>query len=245
MQNAKFDKNMYMALLSDQCQRYEEMIKSIEDMIKTRDKDISQNERNLLIIAYRNLINPKRLSLRTIMAYETKEKKKETSMYLPYIREYREKIENEITKICQNLIFTIDNDLLKKASETESKVFYIKIKGDFNRFMGEYAQGDLREKVIKDGLSSYQEAYNLAKELPTFNLIFLGLCLNYSIFYYEVLNEKPNAMKIANECIDKVNLNLHSVDQESDDFKKCLQIINLVQENLNMWKSEREEVKKD
>ena len=52
-------------------------------------------------------------------------------------------------------------------------------------------------------------------------------------------------MKIANECIDKVNLNLHSVDQESDDFKKCLQIINLVQENLNMWKSEREEVKKD
>ena len=49
---------------------------------------------------------------------------------------------------------------MKKASETESKVFYIKIKGDFNRFMGEYAQGDLREKVIKDGLSSYQEAYN-------------------------------------------------------------------------------------
>ena len=57
MQNAKFDRNMYMALLSDQCQRYEEMIKNIEDMIKTRDKDISQNERNLLIIAYRNLIN--------------------------------------------------------------------------------------------------------------------------------------------------------------------------------------------
>ena len=244
MTTAKYEKNLYMAMLSEQCHRYDEMVNYLEEMIKTRDKDISTDERNLLSVAYKNLLLPLRLSLRTVMAYETKEKKKEVSSFLPYIREYREKIENEITKNCQNVITIVENDLLKKASETESKVFYIKMKADYNRFICEYAVGDLKEKVLKDALTCYQEADNLAKELPVLNITSLGLSLNYCVFYYEAMNDTKFAIKIADNAYEKVSKEFNNIDENAEENKNVIAIIRLIKENLDMWKSEVEEALK-
>ena len=87
----KYEKNVYLAMLAEQCNRFEEMVQFLEDMVKTRDKDLSSDERNLLSIAYKNSITSLRTALRTIMAYENKEKKKENSTFLPYIQEYKKK----------------------------------------------------------------------------------------------------------------------------------------------------------
>ena len=146
--SAKYEKNIYLAMLAEQCNRFEEMVEFLEEMLKSRDKDLNSDERNLLSIAYKNSVSSRRTALRTIMAYETKEKKKDNSNFLPYIQEYRKKVEDELTKKCQNVIKAIDTQLLKKAEDDEAKVFYIKMKGDYNRYIAEYATDDLKNKVI-------------------------------------------------------------------------------------------------
>jgi 14-3-3 protein epsilon len=237
---SKYEKNVYMAMLGEQCNRFEEMVEFLEDMLKSRDKDLNSDERNLLSIAYKNSVTSKRTALRTVMAYELKEKKKEVSNFLPYIHEYRKKIEDELTQTCQNVLKSIDHHLLVKAEDTEAKVFYYKMKGDYNRYIAEYAQGDLKQRVGDSAKQAYEEATKLVKELSSIHPIALGLALNYSVFYYEVLNDHETACKIAKDTLDSADKELN-VNDEQDEKEDSISIINLLRENLEMWKIEAED----
>ena len=241
MSSSKYEKNVYLAMLAEQCNRFEEMVEFLEEMLKTRDKDLSSDERNLLSIAYKNSVSSRRTAIRTIVAYESKEKKKETSAFLPFIQEYRKKVEDELTKQCKSILSMIDSTLLKKAEEDEAKVFYIKMKGDYNRYMAEYAEGDLKSQVSDDALAAYREASEKAKTLQVLNPISLGLALNFSVFYYEVMNDHETAIKIAEEAYDKANKEIPNIDEYADDNRDSISIVNLLKENLDMWKSETEE----
>ena len=193
----KYEKNVYLAMLAEQCSRYKEMVQFLEDMVKQRDKDLNSDERNLLSIAYKNSISGGRSAVRTIMAYEAKEKKKENSTFLPYIT---------------GVLKTTDEQLLKKAEDDEAKVFYIKMKGDYNRYIAEYAEGDLKKQVSDDALKAYDEATEIAKTLPVLNPIALGLALNFSVFYYEVINDHKKAIEIAKAAVEKADKELPNID---------------------------------
>jgi 14-3-3 protein epsilon len=239
--STKYEKNVYLAMLAEQCNRFNEMVSFLEDMLKQRDKDLNSDERNLLSIAYKNSISGLRSALRTIMAYENKEKKKENSTFLPYIQEYRKKVEDELTKTCKNVLKVIDEDLLKKAEDDEAKVFYIKMKGDYNRYIAEYAENDLKKEVSDDALKSYNEATEIAKNLKVLNPIALGLALNFSVFHYEVMNDHEKAIQIASEALNEANKELPNIDEDAEENRDTVSIVNLLKENLDMWKSEDEE----
>jgi 14-3-3 protein epsilon len=235
-----YEKNVYLAMLAEQCNRFEEMIEFLEELLKARDKDLNSDERNLLSIAYKNAVSTRRTALRTIMAYELKEKKKENSAFLPYIQEYRKKVEDELTRMCNNVIAVIDSHLTKRAEDNEAKVFYLKMKGDYNRYIAEYAQGDLKQKVAEGALQSYKEASEAAKGLPNVHPIVLGLSLNFSVFYYEVMNDHETACSVAKETLEKAEKELPQ-DEDDENFRDAVSIINLLRENLEMWKVEAEE----
>ena len=239
--STKYEKNIYLAMLAEQCNRFEEMVTFLEELLSSRDKDLNSDERNLLSIAYKNSVSSRRTALRTIIAYETKEKKKETSNFLPYIQEYRKKVEEELFAKCKNVIKAIDTQLLKKAEDDEAKVFYIKMKGDYNRYIAEYASDDLKTKVADDALNAYNEASTIAKNLGGLNPIALGLALNFSVFYYEVKNDHDTACKIATEAIEKADKELPNIDEDADENRDTVSIVNLLKENLEMWKSENED----
>lgn len=238
-----YEKNVYMAMLAEQCNRFEEMTEFLEDMLKGRDKDLNSDERNLLSIAYKNSLTSRRTALRTVIAYENKEKKKENSPFLAYIQEYRKKIEDELTKMCNNVLSTIDSHLLKRAEDAEAKVFYLKMKGDYNRYIAEYAQGDLKDKVSKEALTAYEYATLDAKNLSAINPISLGLALNFSVFYYEVMGDHEKACSIAKDVLEVANKEISAIEDpdENDSTRDALSIINLLRENLDMWKMEAEE----
>ena len=156
-------------------------------------------------------------------------------------QEYRKKVEDELTKTCKNVLKVIDEDLLKKAEDDEAKVFYVKMKGDYNRYIAEYAEGDLKKQVSDDALKSYNDASETAKSLAVLNPIALGLALNFSVFYYEVMNDHQKAIEIASQSLDKANKELPNIDEDADDNRDTVSIVNLLKENLDMWKSEEED----
>ena len=158
---------------------------------------------------------------------------------MAFIVEYRKRIEDELTKTCQNVLESIDNHLLKKAGDAEAKVFYYKMKGDYNRYVAEYAQNELKQKVSDGASEAYKKATELAKELSPINPISLGLALNYSVFYYEVINNHETACEIAKNTIDAASNMLDNVDAEEN--ADAISILNLLTENLEMWKIEAED----
>ncbi len=89
-------------------------------------QELSVEERNLLSVAYKNVIGARRASWRIISSIEQKEESKGSSGQLPSIKRYREKIEKELSDICQDVLRVLDGHLLPGAGN-EGKVFYYKM----------------------------------------------------------------------------------------------------------------------
>ena len=72
------------------------------------------------------------------------------------------------------------------------------MKGDYYRYIGEYTKGEGNKKVADSALEAYNNATEQAeKELKTTNPIRLGLALNFSVFYYEIMNKPSKACEMA------------------------------------------------
>lgn len=52
---------------------------------------------------------------------------------LPLIRDYKSKIETELTDICDDILKIIEAELIPNSTSEEGKVFYYKMKGDYHR----------------------------------------------------------------------------------------------------------------
>ena len=91
---------------------------------------------------------------------------------------------------------------------------------------------------MKDGLTAYQEALKMSKELPILNEILLGLSLNMSLFYYEVMKELKKAIEIANESAIKIDKELPNFDDKNENNKVIIALVNLIKDNLAHWKAE-------
>ena len=77
------------------------------------------------------------------------------------------------------------------------------------------------------------------KELKTTNPIRLGLALNFSVFHYEVMKNHKAACDLADKALQEA---LDKIDElEEDDFRDAKSIIELLKENLTLWKEEEED----
>lgn len=85
------------------------------------------DERNLLSVAYKNVVGTRRASWRIISSIEQKEESKGSDKHVGTIRDYRQKIETELERVCQDVLDVLDESLIPKAESGESKVFYHKM----------------------------------------------------------------------------------------------------------------------
>ena len=101
----------------------------------------------------------------------------------------------------QNLL---DNHLIAKALIPESKVFYLKMKGDYFRYLAEVASDEAeRQTIVDDSCKAYEAAFDISKsEMAPTHPIRLGLALNYSVFYYEINNAPEKACQLAKQAFD-------------------------------------------
>ena len=98
-------------------------------------------------------------------------------------------------------------------------------------------RGDLRKTSSTDALDSYQQASTIAnKELPPTHPIRLGLALNFSVFYYEILNSPDRACHIAKQAFDDAIAELDTLSEES--YKDSTLIMQLLRDNLTLWTSD-------
>ena len=192
---------------------------------------MTADERNLLSVAFKNLISSKRAACRTIAAIEQNPK---YSKFSDALAKYKDTIEGQLTADCKKVVKMINDKVLAKSCDGEAKAFFIKMVGDYYRYIAENAKDSKLEEVKQKALQSYDEANNIT--LPPCNPIKLGLALNFSVFHYEVMKNHKMACELADKALQEA---LDKIDElEEDDFRDAKSIIELLKENLTLWKEE-------
>ncbi|XP_076912007.1 14-3-3-like protein 16R [Bidens hawaiensis] len=150
----------YMAKLCEQTERYEDMAKHMDHLTTTitDSEELTTEERNLLSVAYKNVIGARRASWRIISTIKHKEESCGNTDHVGMIKEYMLKIEKELTDICGRILKVLDTKLVPTASAGDSKVFYLKMKGDYHRYLAEFKTGGERKEAAENMLISYKVA---------------------------------------------------------------------------------------
>ena len=229
---------VYLAKLYERAERFEDMVFFINKFIEL-DPNLSHEERNILSAGYKNIISSKRSSWRLINSMEKKEEKK-SSPQLEYLKEVKTKIENELTQICSDIQNVVNKYLLPNAKDSETKVFFLKLQGDYFRYKSEYSTGNEFEEACDSAEQAYLKAQEIAeKDLQISSSTRLGLALNFSVFYYEIKGKKEDACNIAKAAFDKAMKVLDELEKVK--AKDTLLIIQLLKENLILWEGEMNE----
>ncbi|KAB5529861.1 hypothetical protein DKX38_019942 [Salix brachista] len=103
--------------------------------VSLENKELAMEERNLLSMAYKNMIGARRASWRIISSIEQKEGSRGNEDHVSVIRDYRAKIETELSSICDGILKVLDSGVIPVAKAGDSKRFYLKMKGDYHRFI--------------------------------------------------------------------------------------------------------------
>lgn len=103
-----------------------EMVEAMKKVAKL-DVELTVEERNLVSVGYKNVIGARRASWRILSSIEQKEETRGNEQNVKRIKDYRQRVEDELSKICYDILSVIDNHLIPSSSTGESTVFYYKM----------------------------------------------------------------------------------------------------------------------
>jgi hypothetical protein len=222
------------AKTAEVAERYEDMCKFLHKLVqmKCESKEmLTVDERNLLSVAYKNVVGTKRQSRRILSEGQL-------DMDKDMIDSYRSIVEKELEDVCNEVL-----ELLKKTTEVskeddtkkEDQVFYLKMSGDYYRYLSEFRKNNEYETKAE---KYYKEAMEIAEgHLPETHPTRLGLALNYSVCCYEILNHKEQGCEIAKKAFDAAIEKLDMLNDSS--YKDSTLIMQLLRDNLTLWTSEQ------
>jgi hypothetical protein len=110
-------------------------------------------------VAFKNLVSQQRTAIRTISAIEQNPKYTKFGVHMG---DYKRRIEEELYRNCDDIIATIRYSVLSKSSDDESRAFFLKMIGDYCRYIAESAKDERLAKTKTDALGAYQEACQIA-----------------------------------------------------------------------------------
>ncbi|KAK6993136.1 14-3-3 protein [Favolaschia claudopus] len=226
---------LYLAGLACQAERYEDMIESMKQVV-CLGGELSPDERNLLSAAYKMTTDSRRLSWKTVSTIEKKEQSSGRQTQLSLVSRCREKIEHELIHGCEEILELLTRQLIPAAISSEAQVFYLKMRGDYYRYLAEFLDVDRQgQNLAQRSLDAYTSAMTIATDhLSPASPVRLGLALNFAVYYKEIANSRSSACNIASQAVEDA-MRIHGVLDETE-FGCAALPIRLLQDNLSLWK---------
>lgn len=223
---------VFMARTAETAERYEDMCKIMRELVNISAKEngsLTVEERNLLSVAYKNVIGSRRAAWRTLNAGVDEGK------FDDLVVAYRKQVEEELSNVCLDVLDLLENVLVKyTTTESEARVFYLKMTGDYYRYLAEFVTDKSYEQKAAEFYKQAQEIST--KVLDPTHPIRLGLALNYSVCFYEILKDKKAACELAKSAFDQAISGLDKLPEAS--YKDSTLIMQLLRDNLTLWTSE-------
>jgi len=226
---------VFMARTAETAERYEDMCKIMRELVLftgKNEQELTVEERNLLSVAYKNVIGSRRAAWRTLNAGVDEGK------FDDLVVAYRKQVEGELSDVCLDVLDLLENTLVKNnTKENEARVFYLKMTGDYYRYLAEFVTDKQYESKAAE---FYKQAQDIStKVLDATHPIRLGLALNYSVCFYEILKDKKAACELAKSAFDQAISGLDKLPEAS--YKDSTLIMQLLRDNLTLWTSESQQ----
>lgn len=226
------EQKLFMAQALDQTNRRRDMVDLMREVI-TLNPVLSAEERSLLSVAYKELIAVHRNGLRVLAEMSVDEK---APQRLSMLADVRSRITKDLESTCNELITLINDTLIPAAQDAQARLFYEKMKGDYYRYLCE-ACGNPAD-TVEQAKKSYESAVAIAKaELSPARPLYLGLMLNYTVFMYEMLDQRAEAIRIANATYEEATQQLNSNSEGS--YADATEILQLLKGNVALWDSKQ------
>jgi len=126
------------------------------------------------------------------------------SKFSKSLEEYKQKMTNLMYEKCMKVIDLIRLKCLPLCQKDhDSLVHFLKTIADFYRYIAEIPPPDKADEVKQAAMEYYKKANDAAKEdqMESCNPIYLGLTLNKSVFYYEIMQDRKKACLISEMCL--------------------------------------------
>lgn len=219
-----------LARTSEAAERYDDMCEVMKELVQTAvgsgsKGDLSVEERNLLSVAFKNVVGARRASIRTLAESN------------PYNNEYKLQLQAELTEICDRILDILKTSLIQEGEENEAQVFYLKMGADYYRYLAECVE---QKDYPEQAQEYYRQAFDIAKtKLAPTHPIRLGLALNYSVCLYEIAKKQTEACTLAKTAFDDAISQLDKL--EESDYKDSTLIMQLLRDNLTLWTATNED----
>jgi len=224
--------------VAETAERYEDMCKFVEKLVKMKSakgEDLDVDERNLLSVAYKNVVGAKRASWRTLAGgFDDADEE--------LLKKYKTIVEDELEAICNEVLALLKDHLCKnvEGNGDETEVFYLKMCGDYYRYLSEFKLQDKADEIKSKAEEYYKKAMDVAEaNLNETHPTRLGLALNFSVCYYEILKEPEKACDLAKKSFDAAIEKLDTLNDAS--YKDSTLIMQLLRDNLTLWTSSQDD----
>jgi len=219
------------AKLAEQAERYDDMAAAMKKVTEFGGV-LQQEERNLLSVAYKNVVGARRSSWRVISSIEAKTNDSGNERKGELAKEYRQKVEKELQDICKEVLSLLSNFLIPEATE-QAKAEEVAVDG---------------AESINDSEAAYKDAFDTSSKgidgagkgaLKPTHPIRLGLALNFSVFYYEIRSNHKKACELAKTAFDQAIAELDTLNEDS--YKDSTLIMQLLRDNLTLWTTDEKQ----
>ncbi|KAL7227701.1 hypothetical protein ACSBR1_022551 [Camellia fascicularis] len=201
--------NVYMAKLAEQAERYEEMVEFME---KVSAAVCDSEDRRGAQPPLRRLQERHRSPPRLVA---------------DHISDRAEGGVSQQCRPCRNDQGVSDQDRVRAFI-------------DLRRYLAEFKTGGERKEAAENTLNAYKAPQDIANtELAPTHPIRLGLALNFSVFYYEILNSPDRACSLAKQAFDEAIAELDTLGEDS--YKDSTLIMQLLRDNLTLWTSDMQD----
>lgn len=241
------EKLVAMATLAEKAERYEDMcfyLAKVVKIHKENNTELKEEERNFLSVAFKNVVGNLRSSWRNLTQNSQVQNNGDGESDAKILDSYSNCVKNQLLSKCNEVVTLLTDNVVidDKEEKAEQNVFFLKMKGDYYRYMAEVEpeQSNLADGENTHGQNAeaaYERAYKIGKEhLKPTHPTRLGLALNYSVCHFEILKQHNKACAIAKTAFDQAIQKLDTLNDAT--YKDSTLIMQLLRDNLTLWTSE-------
>lgn len=226
---------LWKAKLAQEANRYEDMAKYMKLVVET-GAPTAKDEDNMLAVAYKRVLDMKRSSRRTLLSIEQKDGI--APWEAAVARRYRSRVDGELRLLCTEMLNVVRGWLSSEragSSDPATDVFYWKLRGDYGRYAAEATYDPAeRTAVISESRAAYERADQLGREkLRPVDPVRLGLMLNYSVFLYQVCQQRQRGHDVAKRAYENAVNEIDNIDENM--YYDSTLILRLIRDNLTIW----------
>jgi hypothetical protein len=230
---------LFVARVACDANRYEDAYNLIEE-IAQEHQELTEEEQQILSVSCKMLLTSSRSAWRLLGGVP--------DAGCARVKSYRERVAADILRRCRSFV-KLGAYLFEHTQAPETMAFYLKLKGDYYRYMAEVSMAEDFDQYSGAALVSYERALELsyAHRRPI-HPAHLGLVLNFSVFCYEMLQRTELAVQLVKEALGSCNqLLAHEKDKLADgvnpldgnvdehERRESVQLLELLRDNLSIW----------